>query len=121
MGLRPDLKVEIARLRGASVVSPHGEMDIATAPDVAAALDDARGAKALVLDLRGVEFIDTSGLRLIIAERQRAAAGGYEFAVVRGSHQVQRLLAVAGFPHDDSIFIDDPAEIAAGNGNDGGH
>lgn len=116
MGLRPDLRVELARLDDASVVSAHGEIDIATAPTVDAALDTARGAGALVLDLRGVEFIDTSGLRIIFRERQRAEAEGYAFVVVRGPNQVQRLLDVAGFPHEDRMFVDDPAELAGGGG-----
>ena len=111
MGLRPELRVEVARAGGASVVSPHGEVDLANAASVATALDRARGASTLILDLRGVDFIDTSGLRLIVEERQRAQAEGYGFAVVRGPHQVQRLLAIAGFPHDDNLFVSDPAEL----------
>lgn len=116
MPLRPDLTVEIARVGAASVVSPHGEIDIATAAKVQHALDTARGAEALVFDLREVEFIDTSGLRLIVEERHRAEADGYGFAVVRGSSQVQRLLEIAGFPHEDSLFVNDPAEVGGGGG-----
>jgi anti-sigma B factor antagonist len=117
VGLRPELTVEISRVGDASVVSPHGEIDIATAAKVQDALDQARGAPALIFDLRGVEFIDTSGLRLIVAERQRAEHDGYGFAVVRGSRQVQKLLAVAGYPHEDSLFVDDPAEFTGGGRN----
>jgi anti-sigma B factor antagonist len=115
MGLRPELKVEIMVIDRASVVSLAGEIDIATAPKVQAALDAARGEGALVLDLRGVGFIDTSGLRVIVIERQRARAEGYEFAIVRGPSQVQRLLEIAGFPHGDAMFVDDPAELAGGS------
>ena len=116
MGPCRELTVEILLIGRASVVSPRGEIDIASAPKVHSALDAARGTEALVLDLRGVEFIDTSGLRLIFAERQSASEHGYEFAVVRGPSQVQRLLEIAGFPHGDRLFIDDPAEVASGDG-----
>jgi anti-sigma B factor antagonist len=112
--VRPDLTVEIVRVGDAAVVSPYGEIDIATAAKVQDALEQARGARVLIFDLRGVEFIDTSGLRLIIAERQRAEHDGYGFAVVRGSGQVQKLLAVAGYPHDDSFFVNDPGEFMGG-------
>ncbi len=98
------------------VVSAHGEIDIATAGKVEAALDGARGVGVLVLDLRGVEFIDTSGLRLIVSERRRADAGGYRFAIVRGPSNVQRLLEIAGFPHEDSLFVHDPAELTGSGG-----
>lgn len=117
MGLRPDLRVDVAHVGHASVVSPHGEIDIATTEKVDAALDAARGAGALVLDLRGVEFIDTSGLRIIFRERERAEGEGYPFVVVRGPNQVQRLLEVAGFPHEDTLFVDDPADVAGGGGD----
>lgn len=116
MGLRPDLRVEITRVGHASVISPHGEIDIATAPQVEAALDAARGAQALLLDLRGVEFIDTSGLRLIFHQREQSAAEGYRFAVIRGPTRVQRLLEIAGFPYEDSLFVDAPAETTDGGG-----
>ena len=112
--MRPDLTVEIVRVGDAAVVSPHGEIDIATAAQVRDALEQARGGRALIFDLRGVDFIDTSGLRLIIAERQRAEHDGYGFAVVRGSGQVQKLLAIAGYPHDDSFFVNDPTEFIDG-------
>ena len=116
MGLRPELKVEILVVGHASVVSLRGEVDIATASKVRAALDAARGDGAIVLDLRGVDFIDTSGLRVIVSERQRARTDGYAFAVVRGSSQVQRLLEIAGFPHGDEMFIDEPGQMAGGTG-----
>jgi anti-sigma B factor antagonist len=116
LALRTDLKLDVARTGYLSVVSARGEIDIATAGRAEAALDAARGATVLVLDLRGVEFIDTSGLRLIIQERRRAEADGYRFAVVRGPHNVQRLLEIAGFPCEDSLFVEDPAELTDGAG-----
>jgi anti-sigma B factor antagonist len=115
LGLRPELKVEILVVGHASVVSLRGEMDIATASKVQSALDAARGDGALVLDLRAVEFIDTSGLRVLVSERRRAREEGYKFAVVRGSNQVQRLLEIAGFSPGDAMFVDDPAEVTGGS------
>ena len=116
MGLRPDLRVEITRVGHASVISPHGEIDIATATQVEAAFDAARGAQALLLDLREVEFIDTSGLRLIFHELEQSEAEGYRFAVIRGPTRVQRLLEIAGFPHEDSLFVDAPVVTPDGSG-----
>ena len=52
----------------------------------------------LVLDLRAVGFMDTSGLRLVISQQRRAEAGGYRFVVVPGSAKIQRLFEIAGFP-----------------------
>jgi anti-anti-sigma factor len=92
-----------------SVVSARGDIDLSTLGKATHALQAAReGSAALFLDLREVGFMDTSGLRLIIEERRRAAAGGYRFGVVRGSHKVQRLLEIAGLAQDDDLFVEAP-------------
>jgi len=66
------------------------------------------------LDLRDVGFMDTSGLRLVIEEQQRAAAGRYRFAVVPGPRKVQRLFEIAGFTADDELFVESPTPWAGG-------
>ena len=45
-----------------------------------------------MLDLRGLEFIDSTGLRAILLQDKRSTERGQTFALVRGSEQVQRLL-----------------------------
>jgi anti-anti-sigma regulatory factor len=60
--------------------------------------------------------MDTSGLRLVVHERQRAEADGCRFVVVRGPAKVQRLVEVAGFPPGDGLFVDGPPEASSGGG-----
>ena len=88
-----------------------------TSAEAEAALDAVRGeADALSLDLRAVGFMDTSGLRLVISQQQRAEADGYHFAVVPGEGKVQRLFEMAGFPGADPLFADAPTGLAGGDG-----
>jgi len=90
-------------------------VDLTTFRAVESALDAAReGATVLVLDLREVDFMDTSGLRLVISEQQRAETDGYRFVVVPGSGKVQRLFEIAGFPGGHPLFADPPMESAGG-------
>ena len=77
------------------VVAPRGEIDLLTAPEVRDALVAAPGPR-VALDLRGVGFLDTSGLRVILEHDRRADETGVAFAVLRGSDAVTRLLRVAG-------------------------
>jgi anti-sigma B factor antagonist len=49
-----------------------------------------------VLDLQHLEFIDSAGLRVIIAAQDRAPDGGREFAVTRSTAQVERVFEIAG-------------------------
>jgi anti-sigma B factor antagonist len=103
------------RVRDEAVVSVEGDIDLTTFAAVQSALDAARvGATVLVLDLRDVEFMDTSGLRLVISEQQRAEADQYRFAVVPGPNKVRRLFEIAGFPGGHPLFADPPIEAAAG-------
>lgn len=103
------LSLEVRRDGDAAVVTARGDIDLSTLAKATAVLDEARvGAGFVILDLREVRFMDTSGLRLIIEEQQRAASRGYRFAVCRGSHRVQRLLEIAGLAGDHELFVEAP-------------
>src|SRR5450432_2023644 len=69
----------------AARVDVAGEVDIATAPDLERALlaAEARG-RSVVLDLRALDFIDSSGVHVIIAAHHRARQRGRRLALVRG-------------------------------------
>jgi anti-anti-sigma factor len=84
--------------RDRAILELHGELDLAGAPLLAAELQRAQVARAgaVVLDLQNLQFIDSAGLRVILAEHEDATERGQEFALTKGSPQVQRLLAVAG-------------------------
>jgi anti-anti-sigma factor len=79
-------------------VRPIGELDMAAAPAVSAQLDElaAAGSAHLVLDLREVSFLDSSGLRLILAWDARARTDGLAFELVPGPAPVQRMFDVTG-------------------------
>jgi anti-anti-sigma factor len=102
--------VDVLRHSDAVVVAPRGEIDMATIGQLRAACAVADGG--LVLDLRGVEFLDTTGLNFIIERQRHADADGLSFTVVRGPEHVQRLFAIAGLNHR-LRFVADPAEALA--------
>jgi anti-sigma B factor antagonist len=112
------LNLELRRIGDASVVSACGDIDLSTVARAAEAMDAARSDRGPVfLDLREVGFMDTSGLRLIIEEQQRAAADGYRFAVFPGSPKVQRLFEIAGLAGDEALFVDPSTLSAASEGD----
>jgi anti-anti-sigma factor len=80
------------------VVALEGELDIASAPALQGAIESAElaEAKIVVLDLQGLTFLDSTGLRVILGARELCWRRGQEFAVTQGSPQVQRLLSVTG-------------------------
>jgi anti-anti-sigma factor len=78
---------------------PRGELDLATAPDLEGAIRDALGAgKAVVIDLRELEFMDSSGVRVLIAAHAEAGDHGERLTLVRphAGGTVARILEIAG-------------------------
>jgi anti-sigma B factor antagonist len=99
---------------GVAVVAPEGDIDLRTAPAVRSELEAARGeAACVVLDLRLVEFMDSSGIRLLVEAQLAADRDGASFAVVRGPAPVQRLFELAGLDGRLTL-VDEPAQAASG-------
>ena len=82
----------------AAVVIPTGELDLATAPALEEALGRAfdGGSARVVLDLRELEFIDSSGLRTLLTARRRSEDAGAQFSLVAGHRGLERTLEIAG-------------------------
>jgi len=93
---REHLRVDVRSERDRVVLRLAGELDLASAPILQRELDqDSIGdAPAIVFDLDELEFIDSTGLRVILGAHQRARERGQAFAITRGSAQVQRLLSI---------------------------
>ena len=97
------------------VVIASGEIDLWSAPEVKAALaTHGTRAGAVVLDLRAVSFMDSSGLGLIVEANQRARKHAFRFAVaVGGATDVHRILEMSGL-EKVLTFVDDPDAFLAG-------
>jgi len=98
MGVTEQLRIDSRNDQGRIVISLDGELDMASAPLLQAALESAEAdlASALVLDLQHLRFMDSTGLRVILSARERFCSNGRELALTESSSQVQRLLAVSG-------------------------
>jgi anti-anti-sigma factor len=89
------MRVEVRREEDRVVLSVRGELDLASAPVLEREIEAVeRDSPALVLDLEDLEFIDSTGLRVILAAHEHSHKQGQEFAVTRGSRQIQRLLDI---------------------------
>jgi anti-sigma B factor antagonist len=85
-------------LRGAPGVAVEGEVDVSTAQALEHALDEAiRDSEgAFVVDLSGLEFLDSSGLNVLLRARALLGRDERALAVVCPPGPVRRLLDVAG-------------------------
>jgi len=98
MGVQDQLRIDIRKEADRAILCLDGELDMANAPLFQSALEDEQLASAstVVLDLQQLKFIDSTGLRIILATRERCREHGQVFAITPGSDQVQRLLSVTG-------------------------
>lgn len=98
MGAPEQLQIESRRESDRVVLALTGELDMANAPLLQQAVEapEMSETKTVVLDLQGLTFLDSTGLRIILASREQCWRRGQDFAVTPGSQQVQRLLSVTG-------------------------
>jgi anti-sigma B factor antagonist len=80
------------------IVMLSGEIDIATAPGIERQLQEAEscGRQTIVLDLAAVDFIDSTGVHILIRAQHRADANGRRLVLTRIPAQAQRLFAITG-------------------------
>ena len=104
------------RFESRLVVAPSGEIDLATVGLVREAVDrEHRVRETLVVDLREVGFMDTSGLRFLLELNERAGSEGFALRIVEGPPAVQRVFEVAGV-EARLPFVSDPSEDPSASG-----
>jgi anti-sigma B factor antagonist len=89
-------RIDVEPARDSVRVAPFGELDIATVDKLRGEVERLRdsGFGKLVLDLRGVRFLDSTGLRLVLELDQAAREASQELLIIRGSSVVQRIFEV---------------------------
>ena len=105
--------VEVQRRECVAVVEPTGELDVATIETLSAAVDAAiaetlraaldgveRSPAHLVLDLRGLTFIGSTGLQLLVALDRRSQHEGFQLTLLAPPGPVDRAIQVCGLDRD---------------------
>lgn len=91
------LAVERSRVDGYELLAVEGELDIATAPRMIAALNEAFAdlERPIVVDLSSVGFMDSTGLALLINAHRRVKRRGQGFAIVCPGGPISRVFEIA--------------------------
>jgi anti-anti-sigma factor len=89
--------VDVQELGSAAQVRLSGEIDLAAVEAIETALAPLEERhRTLILDLREVTFLDSTGLRAIVSADARARKNGVELKIVRGPERIQKILYLAG-------------------------
>jgi anti-sigma B factor antagonist len=105
---------EINRSDGCHEIRVGGELDLAVADQLEKCIDSVGPEHDVILvNLENCEFIDSTGIALIVAAHRRRAEQGQRLAVCAPSNQVHRILSVTGLM-DNGLVFEDAREALAG-------
>ena len=113
--------VEVQRRDDVAIVQPRGELDLATVETLRAALDDIKGPGRLVLDLRGLSFLDCTGLHLLVGLHQRAQRDEFQLALLAPVAPADKPIKLLGldralpFAAPDDALDRPPGDSASGH------
>jgi anti-sigma B factor antagonist len=112
------LETNVTETDNAVTVAFRGELDISRAEEVERELEriESDGPELVVFDLRGLEFLDSTGLRLILGADSRARREGRRVVIVPGPEKVHRVFRITLLDRRLE-FAEDP-EAAVRNGDD---
>jgi anti-sigma B factor antagonist len=91
-------EIRIQPAREAIRLKPIGELDLASAPELRKEIDQlvSVGFEHVIIDLRGLTFIDAVGLKLLLSLAEEAHAAGWRLVVIQGGSAVRRIFALTG-------------------------
>jgi anti-sigma B factor antagonist len=102
-----DLGLDVVERNGYSVLAVSGEVDVATVPRLREQLHGlvAQGSNKIVVDLDGVDFLDSTGLGVLVGalKRVRGAEGG-ELHLVCTQPRIRKVFEVTGLTKVFSLF-----------------
>jgi anti-anti-sigma factor len=107
----PSFELTVERYDSVATVVVSGELDLATAPRLSAAVAEHGDAKLLVLDMTATTFIDSTGVRAVLNADRRSLDSGSRLVVVAGDG-VRRVLELCELDGRLTLVSDHPAAAA---------
>ena len=108
-----EFEVDVRTEARATVVTVSGELDVASSRTLEQELAKLQQATTMIVDLRTLTFIDSTGLGVLLRTHQLCKQHGRRFALACGAGQVSRLLSLTGLG-DELLVVDSPEELLAG-------
>jgi anti-sigma B factor antagonist len=113
--MQSNFAVHMHTAEGAITLALSGELDLVSAPALERAMEGQPqpDVELIVLDLRALDFMDSTGLHAVLRLANRAHDAGRRFALIRGPDQVHRLFELTGLAETLRI-VDSPDHLAEG-------
>jgi anti-sigma B factor antagonist len=101
---------------GARLIEVSGELDLSVADRLEAAIEREAGSEQLLIGLGGCQFIDSTGIAVIVRAHLKMAEQGRRLAVFGASDQVLRILSITGLTESGLVFSGLEQVLDAGEG-----
>jgi anti-anti-sigma factor len=110
-----EFRVDVRREPQGTVLAVSGELDLASSPILEERLDEVfeSDSDVVILDLRDLDFMDSTGLSVVVKAHQAAEASERQLCLVKGPPQVQRLLSLTGVAERLRV-LDAPEDVLSG-------
>jgi anti-sigma B factor antagonist len=115
--VREQMELKIDRSHGSCVFSLAGEIDVYTAPQLKQTLNEAidQGCVAPIVDLTNVDFIDSTGLGVLVGVLKRVKERDGSLRLVCTSEQIMRIFRITGLDKVFEVF----GTVAEADGSSG--
>ncbi|KKL84962.1 hypothetical protein LCGC14_1959510 [marine sediment metagenome] len=103
-----DIKIDVKEAKGIPVIEVHGEVDVYTAPKLKSRILDLTDSQKydLIIDLNGVEFMDSSGLGVLVGALKRVAPHKGSITLVLNRPNILKIFKITGLDKVFKIYTD---------------
>ena len=108
-----DFQMRAARTGATAQIAVEGELDIATLPEFEQVIASLRGEglERLVIDMRGLAFLDSMSIELLLRLHAELSAAGADLVLVRGPRAVNRLFELMELDQVLVLVDEPPARV----------
>lgn len=109
------MDVTVREMNRVDLVVVDGRVDSVTAPELGAVLNERidKGSRNLVVDLAGVEYMSSAGLRELVSALKRVKSHGGDVRIAAPSDRVSEVLALAGLDAIFDVYGDQVAAVGS--------
>lgn len=89
------------------VIKAYGEIDIANVEELNSALQGAVDVSpsGFILDISGIDYIDSAGIQAVIAAYKRLCPSGGKLVIINNNKAIERLIAVVNLDKLPNLFM----------------
>ena len=110
-----DLDLDVSEKNGVAILAVKGEVDVYTAPRLREKLVElvTQGKHRIVVDLEGVEFLDSTGLGVLVGGLKRVRSHNGDLGLVCTQHRILKVFEITGLTKVFSIHDSVDAAVGA--------